>query len=461
MVNLIQDIALKKLRPHNVEAEQYVLGSCLKSKEVFSRALEFIEENDFYKTAHKKIFQVLREIFETGEEIDLLVIIDRLRKKNELEAVGGMEYLDFLDDQTPTPSAIGHHAKIVREKKILRDLIDTSTEIATQSYEDSEDVEKILDRAETSIFKISEKKTKRSFYRLKEIVKSGFESIERLFEKPGLVTGIESGFTDLDLMTSGFQPSDLIILAARPSMGKTSMALDIARFAAVKRGVATAVFSLEMSKEQLGIRLLCSEARVDSGKLRTGYLSKKDWPQLTAAGGRLSEAPIFVDDSPSLTTLDVRARARRLYAEQNIGLIIVDYLQLMRSSGRSENRQLEISEISQGLKALAKELSIPIIALSQLSRGVEGRTDKRPLLSDLRESGSIEQDADLVMFIYRDEVYNPDAGREGLAEILIRKQRNGPVGEVTLSFIKEFTRFENHAGIEQDPPPNKNDEVPF
>ncbi len=346
MSEAIQGIALKKLRPHNLEAEQYVLGACLKSKDVFARALEIIEEDDFYKTAHKKVFQAMRELFEVGEEIDILILADRLRKKKELETIGSLDYLDFLDNQVPTAAAITHHAKIVREKKILRDLIDTSTEIATQSYEDTEEVEALLDQAETSIFKISEKKVKRSFFSLKEIVKSSFDSVEALFNKPGMVTGVASGFEELDQLTSGFQPSDLIILAARPSMGKTSMALDMARYVGLKSGLPTAIFSLEMSKEQIGLRLLCGEAMVDSSKVRTGYMARTDWPKLTSAAGRLSEAPIFVDDSASLSTLDLRARARRLFAEQNLGLIIVDYLQLMRASGKVENRQLEISQCS-------------------------------------------------------------------------------------------------------------------
>ncbi|MEE8207043.1 MAG: replicative DNA helicase, partial [Nitrospinaceae bacterium] len=350
-------------------------------------------------------------------------------------------------------AAISHHSKIIREKKVLRDLIETATEIVTSSYEDSDDADEILDKAERSIFEISEKRTKRSFFSIKEIVKSSFDSIEKLFEKPGMITGVETGFRELDQLTSGLQPSDLIIIAGRPSMGKTSLALDIARFAACKRRVPTAIFSLEMSKEQLGLRMLCAEARVSSVKLRTGFLASSDWPNLTAAAGRISEAPIFIDDSPQLGTLDIRARSRRLKAEHSLGLIIVDYLQLMHVSKKIENRQLEISEISRGLKGLAKELNLPIVALSQLSRAVENRTDKRPLLSDLRESGSIEQDADVVAFIYRDEVYDSKTAKAGIAEILIRKQRNGPIGDVELAFLKEFTRFENLAHREAEPAP--------
>ena len=462
MADALNEIGLKKLLPHSVEAERYVLGACLKSNDVFARALETLEGEDFYKIASKKIFAAMSELFEASEEIDILTLSERLRKNGDLEAVGGMDFLDYLDDLAPTSGALTHHAKIVRDKRVLRDLINSATDIVNQGYDDSEDVETLLDQAETSIFEISEKKSKRTFFPIKEVLNKSIEAIEKLFERPGLVTGVETGFVDLDRMTSGFQPSDLIILAARPSMGKTSFALDIARFAAVNRNIPTAIFSLEMSKEQLGLRMLCSEARVDSSKVRTGFLGKNDWPKLTQAGSKLAEAPIFIDDTAAVSVLDVRAKARRLYSEHKVGLIIIDYLQLMHSSKHSESRQLEISEISRGLKALAKELNVPIVALSQLSRAVESRTDKKPLLSDLRESGSIEQDADVVMFIYRDEVYNEEA-EEGRAEILIRKQRNGPIGEANLVFIKEYTRFENLA--EEDMPPDiiegNDEEVPF
>jgi len=441
----VADISLRKLPPYNEEAEQYVLGACFGSGDAFARALEIIELDDFYKTSHRKIFSAMQFLFEANEPIDILTVADRLRKSDGLDDAGGMDYLDFLEGLVPTSAAISHHSKIIREKKVLRDLIETATEIVATSYEDSDEADEILDKAERSIFEISEKRTKRSFYSIKEIVKSSFDSIEKLFEKPGMVTGVETGFRELDQITSGLQPSDLVIIAGRPSMGKTSFALDIARFAACKRKVPTAIFSLEMSKEQLGLRMLCSEARVSSVKLRTGFLATSDWPNLTAAAGRISEAPIFIDDSPQLATLDVRARARRLKAEHSLGLVIIDYLQLMHGSLKIESRQLEISEISRGLKGLAKELDVPIIALSQLSRAVESRTDKRPLLSDLRESGSIEQDADVVAFIYRDEVYDNETAKEGIAEILIRKQRNGPIGDVELAFLKEYTRFENLA----------------
>ncbi len=442
----VSDLALSKLPPYSMEAEQSVLASCLKSQEAVAKTLEVLGEEDFYKSSHKKIYIAMLDLFEANDPIDVLSLAEKLRKKSELDAVGGMDYLDFLEDFVPTATAVLHHAKIVREKKVLRELIETATQIVTDSYSNAEDVDQILDRAEQSIFQISEKRSNRSFFSLQEVVKSNFVSIEKLVENPGMVTGVSTGFLDLDNLTAGLQPSDLVIIAARPSMGKTSFALDIARHAALHERVPTAIFSLEMSKEQLGLRMLCAEARINSAKLRTGYLAKSDWPKLTQAASRLSEAAMYIDDTPALSSLDIRARARRLAAEQKLGLIIVDYLQLMHGRANTESRQLEVSEISRGLKALAKEVNVPIVALSQLSRGVESRTDKRPLLSDLRESGSIEQDADVVAFIYRDEVYNPEGDQVGIAEILIRKQRNGPIGDVKLHFENDHTRFYNLSG---------------
>lgn len=441
MADALTEISLNKLPPYNKEAEQSVLGSCLHSSEAIAKALEVLSEEDFYKASNKKIFIVMREQFEANEPIDVLALADRLRKKDELENVGGLEYLSLLEDYVPTATAVSHHAKILREKKILRDLIQTATDIVSNSYSDRDDVETLLDKAEQSIFEISEKRTKPSFFKLPDVIRENVSNLEKLSMEPGMVTGLSCGFTDLNQMTAGFQPSDLIILAARPSMGKTSFALDIARFVSLHEGIPTAIFSLEMSKQQLGVRLLCSQAQVDSQKVRTGYLARTDWPKLHEAGRRLSEAKMFIDDSAALSVLDLRARARRLAAEQPLGLIIIDYLQLMQGRGNPESRQLEVSDISRGLKALAKELNVPILALSQLSRAVESRTDKRPLLSDLRESGSIEQDADVVMFIYRDVVYNPETDDPGKTEILVRKQRNGPIGDVRLHFESKFTRF--------------------
>ncbi|HAX45704.1 MAG TPA: replicative DNA helicase [Nitrospina sp.] len=445
MVQAVSQISLDKLPPYHLEAEQSVIGACFRAEDALSKALEILDEKDFYKAAHQTVFKNMRISFEANEPIDILGLADRMRQNNELDSVGGINYLSQLEDFVPTATAVTHHAKIVREKKILRDLIYTATEIVTNSYSESNGVEEILDQAEKSIFEISEKRTRRSFFSLKEVVKENFRSIEKLVEQPGTVTGVPTGFVDLDNKTAGLQPSDLIILAARPSMGKTSLALDIARYASLHANVSTAMFSLEMSKDQLGMRMLCAEARVNSSKLRTGYLASSDWPRLSQAGERLSSAQLFIDDSPALSSLDVRARSRRLAAEHPLGLIIIDYLQLMQSRGKTESRQLEVSEISRGLKGLAKEINVPILALSQLSRAVESRTDKRPMLSDLRESGSIEQDADVVAFIYRDEVYNPETADTGIAEILIRKQRNGPIGDVRLKFENQYTRFYNLA----------------
>ena len=458
MADALTEISLNKLPPYNNEAEQSVLGSCLHSSEAIAKALEVLSEEDFYKAANKKIFIVMREQFEANEPIDVLALADRLRKKDELENVGGLEYLSLLEDYVPTATAVSHHAKILREKKILRDLIQTATDIVSNSYSDRDDVDTLLDKAEQSIFEISEKRTKPSFFKLPDVIRENVSQLEKLSMEPGMVTGLSCGFTDLNQMTAGFQPSDLIILAARPSMGKTSFALDIARFVSLHEGIPTAIFSLEMSKQQLGVRLLCSQAQVDSQKVRTGYLARTDWPKLHEAGRRLSEAKMFIDDSAALSVLDLRARARRLAAEQPLGLIIIDYLQLMQGRGNPESRQLEVSDISRGLKALAKELNVPILALSQLSRAVESRTDKRPLLSDLRESGSIEQDADVVMFIYRDVVYNPETDDPGKTEILVRKQRNGPIGDVRLHFESKFTRFFDRTerdGVSPEPGSNE------
>ena len=459
MAQALTDISLSKLPPYNLEAEQSVLGACLISPEAVAKSLEVLTAEDFYKSSNQKTFLAIRELFEADGSIDVLTIAEKLRKKNEYEAVGGMDYLDFLEGYVPTAAAVVHHAKIVREKKILRDLIETATDIVTTSYGDSDDVDTILDRAEQSIFQISERKSKRNFFDLDEINRVNLGYIEKLMSEPGMVSGVATGFPDLDHLTSGLQPSDLIIIAARPSMGKTSFALDIARHASLHANTCTAIFSMEMSKEQLSLRMLCAESRVDSQNVRTGYLAKSDWPKLTKAAGRLSEAKLFIDDSPALSSLDVRARTRRLAAEHDLGLVIVDYLQLMQGRSQTESRQLEVSEISRGLKALAKEMNIPIVALSQLSRAVESRTDKRPMLSDLRESGAIEQDADVVAFIYRDEVYNPEGDDLGTADILIRKQRNGPIGEVKLNFEKKFTRFSTNS--DREPPDDINEESPF
>lgn len=440
--------ATYKVPPQNIDAEQSVLGAILIENDALNKAVEIISIDDFYKEAHRKIYLAMIDLSEKNEAIDLVTITEYLKKKNDLDIVGGATYISQLSNSVPTAANIRYHAKIVHEKAILRNLIYTATEIVTRGYEDTRDVEELLDYAENAIFSIAEKKIKPSFTAISEIIKDSFEAIERLSEKKERVTGAPSGFFDLDTLTSGFQPSDLIIVAGRPSMGKTAFCLGIAQHVGIEKGKHVAIYSLEMAKEQLVIRMLCSEARVDSQKLRSGFLSKSDWPRLTTAASRLSEAPIFIDDTPGTSVLEMKAKARRLKAEHGLSLIIVDYLQLMsgrmdRRRGGGDTREQEISEISRSLKALAKELSVPVIALSQLNRAVEARQDKRPMLADLRESGAIEQDADVIIFIYRDEVYKQTEENKGRAEIIIGKQRNGPVGKVDLAYIDKYTRFEN------------------
>ena len=434
---------LSKVPPQHLEAEEFVLGAILIDNQAMNKVLEVLSPSAWYREAHRKIFQAMIELTEVNEAIDQVTVSECLRRRNELEQIGGA-YLAKLVAQVPTAANVRHHAKIVQEKALLRNLITVATDIVASGYRDSEKVEDLIDQAERSIFEIAERKMRPSFVPVREIVKASFETIERLYEKKERVTGVPTGFTDLDEMTSGLQPSDLIIVAGRPSMGKTALALSIAQYAAIEKRETVAIFSLEMSKEQLVLRMLCSEARVDAHKLRSGFLGRTDWPKLTSAAGRLAEAPIYIDDSPAMTVLEMRAKARRLKAERGLGLVIVDYLQLMRGRGGADNREQEISDISRSLKALAKELAIPVIALSQLSRAVETRGgDKKPQLSDLRESGAIEQDADVVMFIFREEVYRQTEENRGIADILLRKQRNGPTGEIQMAFIDRYTRFEN------------------
>ena len=439
------DFSSHKLPPQHIEAEQSVLGGILIENEAINRVTEILDPDDFYRDAHRKIYNALINLSERDEPADLITLSNELRKIDQLDSIGGASYLASLIDSVPTAANIEYYAKIVKEKSILRKLIQTSTEIITQSYEERGDVEGFLDEAERAIFDISERRVRPSFYSIREIVKDSFTTIERLFKKKELVTGVPSGFKELDRMTAGFQPSDLVIIAGRPSMGKTAFCLDIAEYAAIDNKIPVAIFSLEMSKEQLVIRMLCSQAHVEGTRLRTGYLTESDWPKLTIAAGNLSEAPIYIDDTAALSVLELRAKARRLKADRGLGIVIVDYLQLMKGRARVESRQQEISEISRSLKALAKELNIPVIAVSQLSRKTEERTGNRPQLSDLRESGAIEQDADLILFIYRDEVYNrdPDNPNRGKAEVIIGKQRNGPIGKIDLAFLDKFTTFKD------------------
>ncbi|HPD55905.1 MAG TPA: replicative DNA helicase [Smithellaceae bacterium] len=441
------DPSLYKVPPQNIEAEQSILGGILLENSAINSALEIISKNDFYSEAHRKIFDVIVELSEKNEPVDLITLSNALKGKNMLDSVGGTAYLASLVDNVPSAANVANYAKIVKEKAILRGLIGSATDIINSCYETGSDVDELLDKAEHSIFEISENKVRPSFFPIREIVKDSFRSIEELFSRKELITGVPTGFEKLDDLTSGLQKSELIIIAGRPSMGKTSFALNIAQYAALEAQTPAAIFSLEMSKEQLAFRLLASEAKVDSQRLRKGFLGETDWPKLTTAAGKLSDAPIFIDDTPAITVLEMKAKSRRLKADQGLGLIIVDYIQLMRTGSYRESREQEISEISRSLKALAKELRVPVIALSQLNRKVEERPNRRPQMADLRESGAIEQDADVIAFIYRDEVYNKsdDNPEKGTAEIIIAKQRNGPTGMVKLAFLERFTSFENLA----------------
>jgi len=447
------DASSHKLPPQNIEAEQSVLGGVLIENEAVHKVMEILTAEDFYRDAHRKIYDALIDLAERDEPADLITLTNELRKKEHLDSVGGASYVTSLIDSVVTAANIEYYAKIVKEKAILRKLIDTSTEIITHSYEDRSDVEGLLDEAERAIFEISENRIKPSFYSIRDIVKQSFKTIERLYEKKELVTGVPSGYRDLDQRTAGFQPSDLIIVAGRPSMGKTAFCLNVAQYAAIEKRIPVAIFSLEMSKEQIVIRMLCSEAQVEGTRLRTGFLSESDWPRLTLAAGNLSDAPIFIDDAAALSVLELRAKARRLNAEHGLGMIMIDYLQLMRGRAKVESRQQEISDISRSLKALAKELNVPVIAVSQLSRRTEERQGMRPQLSDLRESGAIEQDADVILFIYRDEVYNrsEDNPNRGKAELIIGKQRNGPTGKIELAYLEKFTTFKELYKGESEP----------
>jgi replicative DNA helicase len=442
---LEKDELLEKIPPQNIEAEKSVLGSMLIEKAAIGKAIEILgNEVPFYREVHKKIYLSIVDLFMKNEPVDLVTITEELKRKQELEAIGGVGYLTEMINSVPTAANVEYYAKIVKEKATLRGLINACEEIKHLSYETPDDVDKVVDNAEKIIFSVTQEKIKQDFLSIKHIIKDSFQTIEELYAKKEHVTGIPTGYREFDLKTSGLHGSEFIIIAGRPSMGKTSFALGIAHKAGVEEKTPVAIFSLEMSRDQLVQRMLCSEARVDAQKVRTGYLSESDWPKLTIAAGRLAEAPIFIDDTPAISALEVRAKARRLKAEQDIGLIIIDYLQLMSGSGRSENRQQEISDISRSLKSLARELNVPVVALSQLSRAVEQRPDSRPRLSDLRESGAIEQDADIVVFIFREEVYKPEIPElKGMAQINIGKQRNGPTGPLDLAFIKEYTKFEN------------------
>ena len=435
---------LDRVPPQNVEAEQSVLGAMLIEREAISRATEILRPEDFYREAHRLIYNSIMQLYNKNEAVDLITITEQLKKEDKLEAVGGISFVTSLANSMPTAANVTYHAKIVEEKALLRQLINAATYIAGMGYEATDEVLNILDSAEKTILGVANRKVKGDFAPVKNIILDAFHKIEQLYDSKGGITGLSTGFKDLDRLTAGLQPSDLILIAARPSMGKTAFVLNIARNVAVKEKKAVAFFSLEMSKEQLVQRMLCSEAPIDAQRLRIGDLKDDDWKRLVVAAEKLSAAPIFIDDTPGVTVVEMRAKARRLKVEHDLKLIVIDYLQLMQGqsgSGRSENRQQEISEISRSLKGLARELNVPVIALSQLSRGVESRQSKKPMLSDLRESGSLEQDADIVAFLYREDYYNPETDNKNITEIIIAKHRNGPVDTVLLNFQKQFTKF--------------------
>ena len=439
---------LRKVPPHNLEAEKAVLGGIFLKPAVLHDIVDLLNEEDFYSPVHKTIFQAFLDLYKNGVPIDQLTVYEQLRKQGKLDEVGGAVYLNELTDSTVSASNAAYHAEIVRDRSVQRHLIGAASGIISACFEGADDVDNILDQSEASIFAISESRTRQTYRSSKDLVDRVFLQLQERVENKELVTGVPTDYSRLDELTAGLQPSDLIIVAGRPAMGKTAFALNVAMRAAVNHEVPTAIFSLEMSMEQLMMRMLCARRNVDLSRLRRGFLDDDDWARLYDAAQDLSRAPIYIDDTPALTTLELRARCRRLKAEKGLDLVVVDYLQLMRAARRVDSREQEISEISRSLKSLAKELHLPVVALAQLNRKVEDRTgSKKPILSDLRESGAIEQDADVIMFLYRDEVYNrkDDNPKKGIAEVIIGKQRNGPTGAVELSFIKKSTAFEDLA----------------
>ncbi len=454
----VQKGSIHRTPPHNIEAEQCVLGGILLDKDSIHKVLEVLspDGSDFYHDAHSKLFKAMVSLADRGVPIDPVTVTDLFKDSDALDSVGGVSYIGEIVDAVPTAANILYYARIVREKSLLRRLINAATDIVARGFEGVGSVDELIDDAERIIFDVSQDRVKRSFYALRDIIKDTFETIERLYEKKTHVTGIPTGFKDLDKLTAGLQPSDLIIIAGRPGMGKTAFCLNIAEYVAVEENMPVAIFSLEMSKEQLVQRMLSSKARVDLQRIRNGFLRDEDWGRLTTSVGALYEAPVYIDDTPSQSVLELRAKARRWKSELGLRLIIVDYLQLMRARGYVESREQEISEISRSLKAMAKELHIPVVALSQLSRRTEQREGNRPQLADLRESGAIEQDADVVMFVYREAFYKPcDCPRElctcGVrrnAEIIVAKQRNGPTDTINLTFFSEYTRFEDQTHVD-------------
>jgi len=436
--------------PQNISAEQAALGSMLLQEDAILHGVDILRPEDFYKKSHQIIFKCILELFEKSRGVDLVTLTEELNRVNLLEEIGGVTYLTNLINSVPTAANIEYYIKIIEEKSILRNLINSATKIISMGYEEKEDAKVLLDKAEHLVFEISQRNIRQSFVPIKELITDSYEKIEDLYHREEFITGVSSGFDEFDEITTGFQSSEFIVIAGRPAMGKTAFCMSIAQYASISKNTPVAIFSLEMSKSQLVQRMLCSEARIDAHNLRKGRLAEKDWAPLSNAAGRLASAPIFIDDTAGITCLEIKAKARRLKAQHNLGLVIIDYLQLISSSGRIENRQQEISEISRSLKGLARELNVPVIAVSQLSRAVEQRIERRPRLSDLRESGAIEQDADLVVFIYREEYYKPKTEKKGIAEVIISKQRNGPTGKVELTFVKEYAKFENLTRISEE-----------
>lgn len=442
--------------PQNIEAEQAVLGAIFLSDAALITATEKLMPEDFYRAAHQRIYQVMVELAEKGEPVDLVTVTSDLQDRKWLEEIGGVAYLGDIANAVPTAANVEYYSRIVEEKSVLRRLIRVATDIAAEGYANEEEVDTILNEAEKTILEVSHRQNTSAFISIKDVLVETYDRIEMLQNQTGDITGIATGFTELDKMTAGFQRNDLIIVAARPSVGKTAFALNIAQNVATKTEESVAIFSLEMGASQLVQRMLCAEGNIDAQRMRTGALNDEDWQKLTMAMGSLSKAGIYIDDTPGVKVNDIRAKCRRLKQENGLGMIMIDYLQLIQGNGRSgENRQQEVSEISRTLKAIARELEVPVIALSQLSRGVEQRQDKRPMMSDIRESGSIEQDADIVAFLYRDDYYDKESENQNIIEIIIAKQRNGPVGTVELAFVKEYNKFVNldRRHNERDMPP--------
>ena len=435
---------LNKIPPHDTEAEQAVLGSMLTDKEAIINAIEVLKEEDFYREDNKTIYEAILNLYNRAEPVDVITLKSELSTMGKLEQVGGLEYLAELPDKVPTTANVDKYIKIVEEKSMLRKLISTANDIIKLGYDETQDVDDIMDSAEKKIFDMSQAKNQKGYSSIKDILVDTFTELEQLYNKKQHITGVPTGFADLDYKTAGLHNSDLILVAARPAMGKSAFALNIATYAATRGNVPTAIFSLEMSKEQMTNRILCSQAMVDSNKVRTGKIDEDDWQKLAMASGELSEAGIYIDDTPGISIMEIRAKCRKLKLEKNIGLVVIDYLQLVAGTGkRNGSREQEISEISRSLKILAKEINVPVIALSQLSRAPEQRPDHRPMLADLRESGAIEQDADIVMFLYRDDYYNENSEKKNVAEVILAKHRSGSTGTVELMWLGNYTKFAN------------------